>query len=306
LVAASAESTKARLVWDFEPGTVTVAHTGVGADGAIQVLTRPSLLVCRLCHHGVMCGRFAVTTDPAALAEKIQAINEARSAESAAGPNYNVAPTTTITTVVRRHDEPDDEPSRRVRSMRWGLVPPWAKAGSDGAPESKGPQLINARAEKVTTSPAFRSSAKSKRCLVPMDGYYEWRANPAAESGKKARKTPFFLHRADGELLFMAGLWSVWKPAKDATPLLSCTIITTDAVGELAEIHDRMPLIVAERDWDRWLDPDATADLELLATPPDIRGIEMREISTLVNNVRNNGPELLEPAEPQPEQARLL
>ncbi len=253
---------------------------------------------------GVMCGRFAVTTDPAALAQKIQAINEARAAESA-GPNYNVAPTTTITTVVRRHDEPDDEPTRRVRLMRWGLVPPWAKADADGAPESKGPQLINARADKVTTSPAFRSSAKSKRCLVPMDGYYEWRANPAAE-GKKARKTPFFLHRADGEMLFAAGLWSVWKPAKDASPLLSCTIITTDAVGPLGEIHDRMPLIVREDDWDRWLDPDAPADLELLAAPPDITGIEMREISTLVNNVRNNGPELLEPAEPQPEQARLL
>src|SRR5271156_39616 len=119
-------------------------------------------------HHGDMCGRFAVTTDPAALAEKIQAINEARSAESA-GPNYNVAPTTTITTVVRRHDEPhhapsppvfglqadpDDEPTRRVRLMRWGLVPPWVKADSEGVPESKGPQLINARAEKVTTSPA--------------------------------------------------------------------------------------------------------------------------------------------------------
>jgi putative SOS response-associated peptidase YedK len=259
---------------------------------------------------GGMCGRFAVTTDPAALAEKIQAINEARSAESAAsGPNYNVAPTTTIATVVRRHDEPDDEPSRRVRLMRWGLVPPWAKAGSDGAPESKGPQLINARADKVTTSPAFRSSAKSKRCLVPMDGYYEWRANPDAASGKKARKTPFYMYREDGEPLFMAGLWSVWKGPKDkenAAPLLSCTIITTDAVGELAEIHDRMPLAVAERDWDRWLDPDAPADLELLASPPDVRGIRMREISTLVNNVRNNGPELLEPAEPQPEQARLL
>ena len=254
-----------------------------------------------------MCGRFAVTTDPAALAEKIQAIDESRAARAeSAGPNYNVAPTTTITTVVRRHDEPDDEPTRRVRLMRWGLVPPWVKADSEGVPESKGPQLINARAEKVTTSPAFRASAKSKRCLVPMDGYYEWRANPDTEAGKKVRKTPFFLHRADGEMLFMAGLWSAWKPAKDATPLLSCTIITTDAVGELAQIHDRMPLIVPERDWDRWLDPDAPADLELLARPPDVRGIEMREISTLVNSVRNNGPELLEPAEPQPEQARLL
>jgi putative SOS response-associated peptidase YedK len=256
-------------------------------------------------HHGDMCGRFAVTTDPAVLAEKIQAINEARAAESAA-PNYNVAPTTTITTVVRRHDQPDDEPTRRVRSMRWGLIPPWVKAGPDGAPESKGPLLINARADKVTTSPAFRSSAKSKRCLVPMDGYYEWRANPDPGGGKKARKTPFFLHRVDGEMLFAAGLWTVWKPAKDADPLLSCTIITTDAVGELGEIHDRMPLIVPERDWDRWLDPDAPADLGLLATPPSIHGIEMREVSTLVNNIRNNGPELLEPAEPQPEQATLL
>ncbi|MGH3634043.1 SOS response-associated peptidase [Mycobacterium sp.] len=250
-----------------------------------------------------MCGRFAVTIDPAALAEKIQAINEARATETAM-PNYNVAPTATIATVVCRHDEPDDEPTRRVRLMRWGLVPPWAKAGSDGTPESKGSQLINARADKITTSPAFRSSAKSKRCLVPMDGFYEWRANPG--SGKKARKTPFYMYREDGEPLFMAGLWSVWKPAKDASPLLSCTIVTTDAVGELAEIHDRMPLAVAESDWDRWLDPDLPPDPELLAGPPDVRGLGMREISILVNNVRNNGPELIEPAEQHPEQATLL
>src|ERR1700677_5134359 len=153
-------------------------------------------------HHGDMCGRFAVTTDPAVLAEKIEAINEARAAEST-GPNYNVAPTTTITTVVRRHDEPDDEPTRRVRSMRWGLIPPWAKAGSDGATESKGPLLINARAEKVTSSPAFRSSAKSKRCLVPMDGWYEWRANPDGVAGKKTANTPFFMHRDVGDSLFI-------------------------------------------------------------------------------------------------------
>ena len=251
-----------------------------------------------------MCGRFAVTTDPALLAQKIKAIDEATGAgpDGAGGPNYNVAPTTTIATVVSRHTEPDDEPTRRVRLMRWGLVPPWAKAGADGAPDTKGPQLINARADKVTTSPAFRSSAKSKRCLVPMDGYYEWRANP----GKKGGKTPFYMYRSDGEPLLMAGLWSVWKPAQDASPLLSCTIITTDAVGELAQIHDRMPLLVTERDWDRWLDPDAAADVELLASPPDVHGIELREISTLVNNVRNNGPELIEPAEPAPEQVTLL
>lgn len=248
-----------------------------------------------------------MTTNPALLAEKIKAIDEATTAGSnAAAPNYNVAPTATVATVVRRHDEPDDEPTRRLRLMRWGLVPPWAKPGPDAAPETKGPLLINARADRVTTSPAFRSSAKSKRCLVPMDGYYEWRVNPDTPAGKKARKTPFYMYRGDGEPLFMAGLWSVWKPDTSAESLLSCTIITTDAVGELAEIHDRMPLVVTERDWDRWLDPDAPPDPELLAAPPDVRGIRMREISTLVNNVRNNGPELIEPVESQPEQARLL
>ena len=255
-----------------------------------------------------MCGRFAVTTDPALLAEKIKAIDEATGASNGASnaPNYNVAPTTTITTVVTRHSEPDDDPTRRVRLMRWGLIPPWVKAGADGAPDNKGPLLINARSDKLASSPAFRGSAKSKRCLVPMDGWYEWRPNTDSTAGKKSAKTPFFMHRSDGDMVFMAGLWSVWKPDKEAQPLLSCTIITTDAVGELAEIHDRMPMMLAERDWDAWLNPDAPLDAELLAHPPDVGGIEMREISTLVNSIRNNGPELLEPAEPQPEQMKLL
>jgi putative SOS response-associated peptidase YedK len=255
---------------------------------------------------GVMCGRFAVTTDPAKLAEKIKAIDEATgTVPNAGGPNYNVAPTATIATVVTRHTEPADEATRRVRLMRWGLIPPWVKAGPDGAPENKGPLLINARADKVSTSPAFRSSAKAKRCLVPMDGYYEWRVNSEG-AGKKSRKTPFFMHRGDGEPLFAAGLWSVWKSAKDAAPLLSCTIITTDAVGELAEIHDRMPLMLAEADWDAWLNPDAALDPELIARPPDVRDIELRQVSTLVNSVRNNGPQLIEPAQPEPEQITLL
>lgn len=253
-----------------------------------------------------MCGRFAVTIDPALLAEQIHAVNEVPAVQG--GPNYNVAPTADIATVVTRHTDPDDEPTRRVRLMRWGLVPPWTKAGPDGAPAAKGGQLINARAETLTTSPAFRVSAEHKRCLVPMDGFYEWRvdAAPGKKAGNKARKTPFYAHREDGEPLFMAGLWSVWRPTKDGSPLLSCTIITTDAVGQLAGVHDRMPLIVAERDWDRWLDPDAPADPGLLSNPPDVRGIDLREVSTLVNAVRNNGPELIAPVGPQPEQATLL
>ncbi len=266
-----------------------------------------------------MCGRFAVTTDPALLAEKIHAIDESTASTAAtsaqkdpSNANYNVAPTTTISTVVKRHSEPDDESSRRVRSMRWGLVPPWAKTAEDGGPDTKGPLLINARAEKVSTSPAFRSSAKNKRCLVPMDGWYEWRPNGEAASGKKAPKTPFYMYGGDGGLLYMAGLWTTWRP-RDKTgapssspPLLSCTIITTDAAGPLAEIHDRMPLTISQQDWDRWLDPDAPIDEGLLRGHGDLDRIEIREVSRLVNSIRNNGPELIEPADPEPEQATLL
>ncbi|KWX21351.1 bacteriophage protein [Mycolicibacterium wolinskyi] len=247
---------------------------------------------------GSMCGRFAVTTDPALLAQKIQAIDETTSAsgdKDVAGANYNVAPTTTISSVVKRHTEPDDESTRRVRSMRWGLIPPWVKTAEDGTPDNKGPLLINARADKVTSSPAFRNSAKNKRCLVPMDGWYEWK-------GQKGEKTPFYMYGADGEPLFMAGLWTTWRPAgapKDAPPLLSCTIITTDAAGPLADIHDRMPLTISAPDWDRWLDPDSPIDEGLLRGHGDLDRIAVREVSRLVNSVRNNGPELIEPAEPE-------
>ncbi|ORX12024.1 hypothetical protein AWC31_36010 [Mycolicibacterium wolinskyi] len=247
---------------------------------------------------GSMCGRFAVTTDPALLAQKIQAIDETTSAsgdKDVAGANYNVAPTTTISSVVKRHTEPDDESTRRVRSMRWGLIPPWVKTAEDGTPDNKGPLLINARADKVTSSPAFRNSAKNKRCLVPMDGWYEWK-------GQKGEKTPFYMYGANGEPLFMAGLWTTWRPAgapKDAPPLLSCTIITTDAAGPLADIHDRMPLTISAPDWDRWLDPDSPIDEGLLRGHGDLDRIAIREVSRLVNSVRNNGPELIEPAEPE-------
>ena len=260
---------------------------------------------------GYMCGRFAVTTDPALLAEKIQAIDEStRTAKKdAAGPNYNVAPTTTISTVVKRHTEPDDESTRRVRLMRWGLVPPWAKTAEDGGPDTKGPLLINARAEKVTTSPAFRNSAKNKRCLVPMDGWYEWRPNGDARARRRRRRrstcTAPTASRCSWRGCGRRGGPKKSAP-KDNPPLLSCTIITTDAAGPLAEIHDRMPLTISRDDWDRWLDPDAPIDEGLLRGHGDLDRIEIREVSRLVNSVRNNGPELIEPAKPEPEQATLL
>ncbi|WP_196807888.1 SOS response-associated peptidase [Mycobacterium sp. 141] len=264
-----------------------------------------------------MCGRFTVTIDPALLAQKIDALDETTVSTASAtasaerdlpGANYNVAPTTIISSVVKRHTESDDESTRRVRSMRWGLIPPWVKTAEDGGPDNKGPLLINARADKVTSSPAFRNSAKNKRCLIPMDGWYEWRPNPVAD-GKKASKTPFYMYGADGELLFMAGLWSTWRPhgaPKDAPPLLSCTIITTDAAGPLAQIHDRMPLTISKPDWDHWLDPDAPIDEGLLRGHGDLDRIAIREVSRLVNSVRNNGPELIEPAKPEAQEPGLF
>ena len=266
-------------------------------------------------HYGLMCGRFAATTDPARLAEEIGAVDETGSA-GIRPPNYNVAPTTDIPAVAR-HDEPDrragaqrpgvgdDDPAtRRIRLMRWGLLPPWAKAGPDGAPQAKGPQLINARAETVTTSPAYRTAAKHKRCLIPMDGYYEWKPNP--DNPKRGRKTPYYFFRPDGAPLMVAGLWSVWRAEGASEGLLTCTVITTDAVGEFAAVHDRMPLSLAAADWDRWLDPDAPAPVGLLTEAPDVAVLAMREVSTLVNNVANNGPELVDPPGCDNEPVRLF
>jgi putative SOS response-associated peptidase YedK len=235
-----------------------------------------------------MCGRFAVTTDPALLAMRIDAIDETGQRFSA--PNYNVAPTTTIAAVVARHDEPGDRAIRRVRSMRWGLLPPWVKADAEGRPKAKS-ILINARAETLTSSPAFRASARAQRCLVPMDGYYEWRPSP-----DPGPKTPFYMSRRDGAPILVAGLWSAWRPDETSAPILTCAIVTTDAVGDLSEIHNRMPLMLDDNNWDRWLNPDDSAPEDLLAARADISGIAIRKVSRLVNRVANNSAELLEPA----------
>lgn len=239
-----------------------------------------------------MCGRFVTTTHPAVLAQWVSAVDETGH-RSSGGPNYNVAPTSTIAVVARR-DQPDDTRAgetcaRRIHPVRWGLVPPWVKADSAGRPLIKS-LLINARAETLISSPAFRSAARSQRCLVPMDGYYEWMPSP-----EPGAKTPFYMFRRDGSPILVAGLWSAWRPDGAAAPLLSATIVTTAAVGELGRIHHRMPLMLDESEWDRWLDPDQPASAELLGAPPDISAITIREVSRLVNRVANNSAELLDP-----------
>ncbi|AOW92233.1 hypothetical protein BFN03_04600 [Rhodococcus sp. WMMA185] len=254
-----------------------------------------------------MCGRYATTADPATLAADLGAIDEAslgaideaglgaidEAGEESSTPDYNVAPTTAVLTVVDRHG------ARRIRRMRWGLVPSWAEEFG------KGPVLFNARADSVATKPSFRSAFARKRCLVPMDGWYEWQTEitegetgTSAKKSSRARKIPYYMSPEDGSRLYMAGLWSVWRDRSvdQSPPLLSCSIITVDSAAHLEEVHDRMPLVMPRDRWAAWLDPEHAASPDLLVASPDaMSGITVRRVSTLVNSVKNNGPQLLDP-----------
>jgi putative SOS response-associated peptidase YedK len=214
--------------------------------------------------------------------------------------DYNVAPTKPVYAVVTRRgrDEPEDaEPTRRLVTLQWGLVPFWAKDPKIGS------RMINARVETVGEKPAFREAFAKRRCLLPADGYYEWYTQQAGG------KQPFFIRRRDGGTLAMAGLYEFWRdPTKDrddpAAWLRTCTVITTTASDAIGEIHDRQPMFVEPAAWTDWLDPeqkDAAALTGLLVPSPGA-GLAAYPVSTAVNNHRNNGPELIEPlaeAEPQ-------
>jgi len=238
-----------------------------------------------------MCGRYASTKNPATLAVAFDAVDATD--DAAPGADYNVAPTKSVLSVVTRHPRDAQgvaDPDRTVRSirvMRWGLVPHWAKDPKIGS------RLINARAESAAGKPAFRDAVARRRCLLPADGWYEWQR-------LGDRKQPFFITSADGSQLALAGLWSTWRPADEpASVLVTCAVVTTDAVGPLAEIHDRMPLILPAQSWHAWLDPDSDDPGELLAPPQAelVAALELRPVSTAVNDVRRDGPELVERAE---------
>lgn len=245
-----------------------------------------------------MCGRYAATKDPAALIDEFAAVDLT---EGRIRADHNVAPTKDVATVVQRHPRDadgavlEDEPAvRSLRMMRWGLVPFWAKDPGVGS------KMINTRAETAKEKPSFKKAVSSRRCLVPADGWYEWRRD-----GKE--KQPFFMTGpGDGSLAF-AGIWETWRPKddKDADPLITFSVITTDSVGRLTDIHHRMPLLMPREKWDTWLDPDLPDVTELLVPPAEalVDTIELRPVSSLVNNVRNNGPELLDRVEPAADSA---
>ncbi|MBN9108469.1 MAG: SOS response-associated peptidase [Pseudonocardia sp.] len=248
-----------------------------------------------------MCGRYSSTKAPADLADEFKAVD---ATEDEGTPDFNVAPTKQVTTVVERHPRDDDgepirdETQRTLRRVKWGLVPSWSKDASGGA------RMINARSETAADKPAFRRALASRRCILPADGWYEWQRRDT-DTGKT--KQPYFTCYRDGSSIAMAGIWEYWKP-KDAAlleeypdGLVTVAVLTTEAVGDLADIHDRMPLVLDPADWDAWLNPDADAkdaSVARLLAPPSatlVDRMELRPVSNRVNNVRNNGPELLEP-----------
>ena len=245
-----------------------------------------------------MCGRYAAAKDPAALAEEFEV---ASTPDEALQPDYNVAPTKKVYLVV---DKPtDDGPERALVVGRWGLVPSWAKDPSIGS------RMINARAETVAEKPAFRRAFAKRRCLVPADGYYEWYqpTSPEAPTGSSGKplKQPFFIHPADGSSLAMAGLYEWWRdptrPDDDpAAWRLTCTVITTEASDAVGRIHDRMPMTIPRADWATWLDPGhGPEDASRLLVPAAAEELTAYPVSTLVNSVRNNGPELIAPLPPE-------
>lgn len=240
-----------------------------------------------------MCGRYATTKDPATLVKEFDATDD--TGEHQPRPDYNVAPSRKVMSVVSRHPkdaegatQQEEPPQRLLRVMRWGLIPFWAKDASIGN------RMINTRSETAASKPAFRRALKRHRCLIPADGWYEWRRGP-----KKGEKHPFFMTTTDGSSLAFAGIWETWRDPKadeDAPPVVSCSVLTTDAVGNLSEIHDRMPLLMSREQWSQWLDPDVE-DVSDLLRPPSldvVDQLELRPVSDKVNNVRNNGPELLD------------
>jgi putative SOS response-associated peptidase YedK len=221
-----------------------------------------------------MCGRFTLTAD----GEKIRTAYGLPDAPFDYRPRYNIAPQQDVLVVGTGRD------GRRAGLMRWGLVPSWAENPNEGA------RMINARSETVAERSAFREAFERRRCLIPADGFYEWRP---AGSGK----TPMRITRRGEEPFAFAGLWERWtRLGQD--PLYTFTILTTSPAPSIASIHDRMPVMLRPDQYDLWLDENAdAAALQTLLQPFDDDDLHAYPVSTAVNKVENDGPECVVPVE---------
>lgn len=220
-----------------------------------------------------MCGRFTLTETQADLAEKLQIdkIEELRA-------RYNIAPSQPVLAVkAGPHNE------RRVDFFNWGLIPAWAKDITIGY------KMINARAETAADKPAFRAAMRHRRCLIPTNGFYEWKRT--AE-----RKQPYIFAVDGGSLFAMAGLWEVWT-SSDGSEIHSCSILTCAANPLMAEVHDRMPVILDPTDYDRWIDSTAQSaePVRDLLKPFAAERMTKCPVSRRVNSTRNDDPGVLEP-----------
>lgn len=220
-----------------------------------------------------MCGRFTQQRPTSELAE----IFGAEDLANDAGDHFNVAPTDEATVVVER------ERRRAIVRYRWGLVPHWVEDERTAA------KRINARSETLERSPSFRDAFRRRRCLVPVDSFYEWRREGTV-------RQPYRIARVDGLPLVLAGLWAGRRDPVTAEIVRSFTIITSAANAQVGELHDRMPVVLPEASWDAWLGRTVVAPGELHALlGPSILDLDIYPVVRLVNDVRNDGPQLIEP-----------
>jgi putative SOS response-associated peptidase YedK len=243
-----------------------------------------------------MCGRYVSVRSNEDLTEEFDAVDATDGQWEA--PDYNVAPTKPVRIVVNRplrdeNGEPAASPTRQLRVVSWGLIPSWAK---DRKTQGR---MFNARMESVATTNAFRRPYAKRRCLVPADGWYEWQVT---DGGKQ----PLYMTPEDGHPIAFAGLYEFW--GERGQTVTTCTIITAPAEGALAEIHDRMPLVLPRKSWARWLDPSVEDPKDVLRPWDEAGGehLELRPVAPTVNKVDNNGPELVQRAEPEPAEQRLF
>ncbi len=229
-----------------------------------------------------MCGRFTSTTPTSDLADFFDAETDLPDDDE----NFNVTPTSDIRVV---HE--DENGQRRLDLMFWGLVPSWAESPAMGS------RLINARSETVAVKPSFRSAFRRRRCIIPVDGFYEWVQVP-----ERKKKQPVYISARDGKPLAFAGLWETWRSKDDPSShneLRSCSIITGPPNDLIAPLHDRMPMILPREDWSRWLNSATNhiEDLQSLLQPAPEAWLQWWPVSLAVNTVRNRDASLIEPSE---------
>lgn len=227
-----------------------------------------------------MCGRYTLSVPLSNLVDAF----DVPPPDFEFSPRFNIAPSQEVPVVA------EDGAGRRMGLLRWGLIPSWAKDPALGS------RLINARAETVGEKPSFRNAFRRRRCLVPADGFFEWKREEGG--GGKGGKTPYWIHLESREAFAFAGLWEKWTPA-GGPPIHTFTIITTEASSKIREIHPRMPVILPPEDWGAWLNPTSDpAGLPDLLAPGESLLMTAHPVAPLVNSPRNDDPRCIERVEP--------